>query len=238
VKIIDRLKDKDHLSETQEQYLNRLNSTLARIENSFDRPRQPLYQSLPNIVVGVCLGLEVPVTISVFDISTHQTLAHYSVRDLLGKNYSLFLRRRREQQRTSHLRHKAQKREAFNQFGESELGQYVDRLLAKAIVNTAKTYKASSIAVPRLSDMREIVQAEVQAKAEQKCPGYLQGQQKYAKQYRVSVHRWSYARLIESIRTQASKLGILLEEGQQPFQGSTQDKAQNVAIAAYQSRKK
>jgi transposase len=145
--------------------------------------------------------------------------------------------KRREQQRIAHLRHKAQKRAAFNQFGESELGQYVDRLLAKAIVNIARMHKASSIAIPRLGNMRESVQSEIQAKAEQKCPNYLKGQQKYAKQYRISVHRWSYARLIESIRTQASKAKILLEEGRQPLQGTAQDKAKEVAIAAYQSRK-
>jgi len=238
VKTIDLMKAKDSLSETQQGYLERLQSTLARIENPFDRPSKPLYQPLPNLSVGVCLGLEQPAAIVVVDVSTNQILAHHTVRELLGKNYKLFLRRRSEQQKTAHQRHKAQKREAFNQFGESELGQYVDRLLAKAIVKIAKTHKASSIAVPRLSDIREIVQAEVQAKAEQKCPGYLEGQQKYAKQYRVNVHRWSYGRLIQSICTQASKIGVALEEGRQPLQGELQEKAKEVAITAYQSRKK
>ncbi len=44
--------------------------------------------------------------------------------------------------------------------------------------------------------MREILQSEIQSTAEQKCPGSLATQQKYAKEYRVSVHRWSYGRLI------------------------------------------
>ena len=57
---------------------------------------------------------------------------------------------------TSHQRHKSQKRFANNQLGESELGQYLDRLLAKAIVSVAKTYQAASIVVPKLKDMREL----------------------------------------------------------------------------------
>ncbi|MBX9259175.1 hypothetical protein H1Q63_35530 [Desmonostoc muscorum CCALA 125] len=58
----------------------------------------------------------------------------------------------------------------------SELGQYVDRLLAKEIIampslrdatRTAsfanvQTYKAGSIALPKLGDMRDILQSEIQ----------------------------------------------------------------------------
>ena len=87
-----------------------------------------------------------------------------------------------------------------NQFGTSELGQYVDRLLAKEIVAIAETYKAGSIVLPKLGDIREIIQSEIQALAEAKCPGSVEIQQKYAKQYRVNVHSWSYGRLIQSIQ--------------------------------------
>jgi transposase len=55
--------------------------------------------------------------------------------------------------------------------------------------------------------MREIVQSEIQALAEQKCPEYLEGQRNYAKQYRISIHQWSYGRLIECIKSQAAKKG-------------------------------
>jgi hypothetical protein len=84
--------------------------------------------------------------------------------------------------------------------------------------------------------MREIVQSEIQALAEQKCPEYLEGQQKYAKQCRVSVHNWSYGRLIDCIQTQAAKMGIAIEEAKQPIRGSPQEKAYELAIAAYNSR--
>jgi transposase len=186
--------------------------------------------------VGLSLGLEKPATISVWDANTKQVLAHYGVRQLLGENYRLLTKRRLEQQKTAHQRHKAQKQSAPNQFGESELGQYVDRLLAKAIVAIAKTYKAGSIAVPKLGDIRGIVEAEIRARAEQKCPGYLEGQQRYAKQYRASVHRWSYTRLIDSIRSQAMKIGLAIEEAKQPLTGRLEEKAKAVAIAAYQAR--
>jgi len=125
---------------------------------------------------------------------------------------------------------------ASNQFGESELGEYVDRLLAASIVTLAQTYQAGSIVLPKLEDMRELVQIEIQTRAEQKIPGYVEGQQKYAKQYRVNVHQWSYGRLIENIQVQAAKIGISIEQGQQPVQGSPQEKAKEIAIAAYHSR--
>lgn len=147
-------------------------------------------------------------------------------------------RQRQEKQRTSQQRHSAQRRAAPNHFGASELGEYVDRLVAKEIVAIAQTYRASSIVLPKLGDMREIVQSEIQALAEQKCPDVIEAQQNYAKQYRVSVHQWSYGRLIDCIKSQAAKIGIAIEEGQQPVLGSPQQKAREMAIATYHSRSK
>lgn len=76
----------------------------------------------------------------------------------------------------------------------------------------------------------------MQALAEQKCPEYQEGQKKYAKQYRVSIHQWSYGRLIECVKTQAAKIGIVIEEAKQSIRGSPQEKAKELAIAAYNSR--
>ncbi|MDX2228808.1 MAG: type V CRISPR-associated protein Cas12k [Leptolyngbyaceae cyanobacterium bins.349] len=235
-KKITQMEHKGDLLETQQAYVKRLNSTLTRIDTPFDRPHKLLYRGQSHILVGLCIGLEKPATIAVWDANANGVLAQYGVQQLLGENYRLLNRRRSEQQKTAHQRHKAQKRSASNQFGESELGQYVDRLLAKAIVAIAKTYNAGSIAVPKLGNVREIVEAEIKAKAEEKCPGYLEGQQKYAKQYRASMHRWSYGRLIDSIRSQATKLGIAIEESKQPLAGKFEEKARDVAIAAYQAR--
>jgi transposase len=90
------------------------------------------------------------------------------------------------------------------------------RLIAKAIIELAKQYQVSAIALPRNEDMREIVQSEIKAKAEAKIPGYEEEQKKYAKQYRINIHNWSYGRLIENITTQSSKLGIAITEVKQP----------------------
>jgi len=230
------MESKGNLVETQQAYVKRLNSTLSRISTPFHRPNKSLYQGQTHIIVGLSIGLEQPAAITIWDAKANQVTATYSIRQLLGKNYRLLNRRRSEQQKTAHQRHKAQKQSAPNQFGESELGQYVDRLLAKSIVTIAKNHQAGSIAVPKLGNLREIVEAEVRAKAEQKCSGYLEGQQKYAKQYRTSVHRWSYGRLIDSIRSQAIKIGIVIEEAKQPLTGRLEEKAELVAIAAYQAR--
>ncbi|MBD1902704.1 type V CRISPR-associated protein Cas12k [Trichocoleus sp. DQ-A3] len=235
-KIISKKKEKDDLNEEEQAFLTRKQSTLARINNPFPRPSKPLYQGQPSILVGVSFGLDKPATVAVVDAANNKVLVYRSAKQLLGDNYKLINRQRHQQQRNAHERHKAQKRDSPNSFSESELGQYVDRLLADSIVAIAKTYRAGSIVLPKLGDIREILQSEIQARAEQKVPGYKEGQAKYAKQYRVSVHRWSYGRLLGSIQSQVAKAGIAVEVGQQPFQGSPQEKARDLAIAAYRCR--
>ena len=156
-----------------------------------------------------------------------------STKQILGKNYRLLNRQRQQKQALSHLRHKAQKRSADNQKGESNLGEHVDRLIAKAIVELAKKYQVSAIAVPKIEDMRENIQSEIKAKAEAKIPGYEEGQKKYAKQYCINIHNWSYGRLIENLTTQASKSGIAIVIVKQPVRGSPTEKARDMAIALY-----
>ncbi|HEY9300162.1 MAG TPA: type V CRISPR-associated protein Cas12k [Phormidium sp.] len=234
--ILTKMKEKEDLNEKQQAFIKRKQSTLARINSSFNRPNQPIYKGQPRILVGVSLGLDKPATVAVVDAITQKVLAYRSIRQLLGDDYQLLNRQRRQQQSTSHQRHKAQKTFAPNEFGASELGEYVDRLLAKEIVAIAQTYKAGSIVLPKLSDIREIIQSEIQAIAEQKCPGYVEAQKKYAKQYRVSIHQWSYGRLIQNIQSQAAKIAIAIENGLQPNRGSPQEKAKELAISAYNSR--
>ncbi|WP_414545987.1 type V CRISPR-associated protein Cas12k [Nostoc sp. CCY0012] len=233
---LTKAKQKEDLNDKQQAFITRQQSTLDRINNPFPRPSKPNYQGQPSILVGVSFGLEKPVTLAVVDVVKNEVLAYRSVKQLLGKHYNLLNRQRQQQQRLSHERHKAQKQNAPNSFGESELGQYVDRLLADAIVAIAKTYQAGSIVVPKLPDMREQISSEIQSRAEKKCPGYKEGQQEYAKQYRISVHSWSYGRLIESIQCKAAKAGISTEIGTQPIRGSPEDKARGLALFAYQER--
>jgi len=235
-KTLTAMKEKGDLNEKQQAFIKRKNSTLARINNSFPRPSNPLYQGQANVLVGVSLGLEKPATAAVVDAITGKVLAYRSIRQLLGENYKLLNRQRQEQHQNSSKRHNAQRQGAPNQFGESNLGEYVDRLLAKAIIALATTYHAGSIVLPKLSDVRESIQSEVQARAEQKCPELIEAQKNYAKQYRSNIHSWSYSRLIESIQSQAAQAGIIVEEARQALVASPQDKAKKLAIDAYNFR--
>ncbi|MBW4560543.1 MAG: type V CRISPR-associated protein Cas12k [Mojavia pulchra JT2-VF2] len=232
----EKEKEEGGLNSQQQADVIRKKSTLAKIKTPFSRPSKPLYQGKSHIIVGVSLGLEKLATIAVFDAVSNKVLAYRSTKQLLGSKYNLLNRQRQQKKRLSQERHKSQKQFAPNNFGESALGQYVDRLLAKEIVAVAKTYGAGTIVVPKLSDMREIIQSEVQAKAENKIPGFVEGQKNYAKSYRISVHNWSYGRLIESINTQSAKVGIVIETGQQPTKGSPQEQARDLALFAYQYR--
>ncbi|MDZ8185785.1 MAG: type V CRISPR-associated protein Cas12k [Nostoc sp. ChiSLP02] len=235
-KTITQTKAKGELNEQQLAHIKRKNSSLARINNPFPRPSKPLYQGRSHILVAVSLGLEKPATVAVVDGSTSKVITYRSIKQLLGDNYKLLNQQRQQKHSLSHQRQIAQTLAAPNQMGESELGQYVDRLLAKEIVAIAITYKAGSIVLPKLGDMREQIQSEIQAKAEQKSD-IIEVQQKYAKEYRVSVHQWSYGRLIANIESQSAKAGIFIEEAKQPIRGSPQQKAKELAIAAYHSRK-
>jgi hypothetical protein len=232
---IDRMKDKSELSPTQQAFVQKKHATLAKLHNSFPRPSRQLYQGKQNIILGVAMGLDKPATVAIVDGDTGEAIAFRSIKQLLGKNYRLLNRQRQQKQTLSHLRHKAQKRSANNQKGESNLGEYVDRLIAKEIVELAQQYRVIAIAVPKLEDMREIVQSEIKAKAEAKIPGYEEGQKQYAKKYRMNIHNWSYGRLIENITTQSSKLGIAIAEVKQPVRGSPTQNAQKMAILAARS---
>ena len=235
-KTLKRMEEKGELNSKQQAFVRRRQSTLTRINTPFPRPSKPTYQGQPHILVGVSFGLEKPATVAVVDVTKGKVLAYRSIKQLLGNQYTLLNRQRQQQQRLSHERHKAQKYGADNQFGESALGQHVDRLIATSVVAIATSYSAGSIVLPKLGDLREIVQSEMQAKAEKKFPGYKSGQQHYASEYRTTVHRWSYGRLMECIQNQAAQAGISIETGLQPSFGNPQSKARDLALFAYQCR--
>ncbi|MBW4577747.1 MAG: type V CRISPR-associated protein Cas12k [Aphanothece sp. CMT-3BRIN-NPC111] len=226
-------------------------TSLERLQSfrGFSRPSRAGYKGNPSIVIGVSFGRAKPATVAVVSIETGAILAYRDVKQLLSKpikegktnkkktQYE-HLKRRREQQRlNSHERHNAQKNGAPCNFGESKQGEYVDRLLAKAIVELASQYRASSIVLPDLRNIEEAAESEVRARAEQKFPGYKELQDRYAKDYRASIHRWSYNRLAESIQLKAEKAGIATEKVHQPHGHTPQEKARNLVLAAYKNRK-
>lgn len=237
-KIITKTKEKGQLNDNQLAFIRRKNTTLARINNPYPRPSKPLYKGQSHILLGVNLGLEKPATVAVVDMILGKALTYRSIKQLLGNNYRLLNRQRQQKKALSHKRKVAQNQAASNQYGESELGEYIDRLLAKEIIAIAQKYSAGSIVLPKLEGMREQINSEIQAKAEEKCPESIEAQKKYAKQYRRSVNQWSYGRLIENINSQAAQAGIVIEETKQSVKGSPQDKAKEIALAAYKSRNK
>lgn len=230
------IKNPETLTETQQAYIKRQNSTLSRLSSyTPQRPDKALYEGDPEITVGVSIGLACPATAAVVNIKTGKVLAYRSTRQLLGEDYRLLNRQRQKQRLHALERSKNQKKGIVSQISESELGQYVDRLLTKAIIELAQQFQASSIALPYTNNLRQALLAEVNAKARRKSD-CKEVQDKYAKQYRMNIHRWSYARLLSNIYNQAKKTGIAIETVSQPLQGTPQEKARDLAIAAYHFR--
>jgi hypothetical protein len=111
-KTLTKMNEKGDLNEKQQAFVQRKNSTLARINNPFPRPSQPLYQGQPHILVGVALGLDKPATAAVVDGTTGEAIAYRSIKQLLGDNYKLLNHQRQQKRSSSHQRHKAQKKAA------------------------------------------------------------------------------------------------------------------------------
>jgi hypothetical protein len=56
------MREKTDRTNSQDNYIKRLQSTLDRIDRPFSHPSRPLYQGHPNIIVAVSMGLQSPVT--------------------------------------------------------------------------------------------------------------------------------------------------------------------------------
>jgi hypothetical protein len=198
---LETMQAKVDRTDTQDNYVKRLQSTLDKLDRPFTRPSKPLYQGQTNIIVAVTMGLQSPVTAIVFDVQTEKILTYRNTKQLLSDNYRLINRQRNIQTQQRHLNHKAQKLGRERQLSNSELGEHLDRLFAKAIVELARTYRAGSIALPKLGHIRLSIQSEIDAMAQAKIPDYVEGQKKYAKQVRINLHNWSYSK---SDRTSSS----------------------------------
>jgi transposase len=195
-----------------------------------------VYQAQPNIIVGISFHPVELVNIAIVDINTSNVINQITVKQLLGNEYHLLSRRRRQQVHLLKERKKAHKKDAPCNIGESQLGEYFDKLLAKRVVETAKKYQASSIVLPKLKDTREIRTSAIQAKAEEKYPGDKKAQELYVKEYNRQIHNWSYNRLLEGIKSKAAELRISIEFEIQPNYGTLAEKARDLALFAYKSR--
>ncbi|WP_088893813.1 type V CRISPR-associated protein Cas12k [Leptolyngbya ohadii] len=224
------------------------------------RPSRKPYQGQSHIQVRVCFNQQERVSLAVFDTQQQQVLEYVSVRDLLydhsaekhhqhfisnpkrkGKRtleqmqleqYHLLDRLRKQQVKNHQRRMRAQKQGYYKYSkSESNLGEYLDRLLAARIGQLAVQWQASSVVIPDLGNLRESVEAKLQAWADLIFPKMEEVQQKTTKKIRVSFHGWSYGRLARCIRSRAARDGLAIVIGQQPQQGSLQEKARAVAPA-------
>ncbi|MBD2001404.1 hypothetical protein H6G00_33230 [Leptolyngbya sp. FACHB-541] len=226
----------ESLTGEQQTDLKRARSQLTALGNPYPRPSKPPYQGNPNIIVGVCFSRKEVATVAVVDCSTQKVLAYRNDRQLLGDDYKHLAAYRLEQRKNANERHKQQKRGKVSTLSESNKGKHLDRVIAKRVVEVVQEFKAGSLAMPDLTDTRESLQAELEAKAVGKYPGDRAKQKEYEKQYKINLHRWSYGRLIESIKQRASKLGIPIEQGQQPDEGDLQEKVVQIVWSAYHAR--
>ncbi|MBL1200960.1 MAG: hypothetical protein FWK04_18215 [Nostoc sp. GBBB01] len=235
-KQINQAEENENLDQQQQRHLKKNKSSLSRLNNSFPRPSKPIYQGQSNIIVGISFHPVELVTLAVVDINTKEIILSKTVKQLLGDSFYLLSRRRRQQVHFRKEREQAQKKDSPCNIGESQLGEYVDKLLAKKIVEVAKQYQADCIVLPRLKDIREIRASAIQAKAETKIPGDVNAQKQYVKEYNRQIHDWSYNRLQESIKSKAGELKISIEFGIQPSYDTLQEQARDLALSVYQCR--
>jgi transposase len=150
------------------------------------------------------------------------------------KPYRLVEQLHRRHQQNARQRVKQQQQNRYQEDNsESNLGLYVDRLIASRIVNFALQRKAGTIVIPQLKGIRECVESDIQSQAERLFPNEKERQKEYAKDYRASFHRWSYARLSECIKVCAKREAIAVVERKQSAQGNLEQKAIAIALSSY-----
>jgi IS605 OrfB family transposase len=150
------------------------------------------------------------------------------------KPYRLVEQLHRRHQHHSQQRAKQQQQNRYREdSSDSNLGLYVDRLIASRIVKLALQRKAGTIVIPQLKGIRESVESDIRAQAERKFPNEKERQKEYAKHYRASFHSWSYARLSECIKECGAREGIAVVERKQSSQGDLEQKAIAIALSSY-----
>ncbi|MBD2057781.1 hypothetical protein H6F88_17440 [Oculatella sp. FACHB-28] len=237
IKSYETKQETEELTEKQQEHLNKLQSQLKKLENPYPRSKKPLYKGNSDIVVGLAFSRKEVVTVAVVDGATGKLITYRNVRQLLGKNYSLLAEYRLKQKHNAHQRHKNQVQGRTRQITESEQGKYLDRLIAKAIVELARKHLAGSIAMPNVKGIRERLVSAIEARAEERFPGDVEKQDAFSKQYKINHHNWSYSRLAQFITDKAEQSEIKIERGFQPIDGMLTAQAEAVARSALERRK-
>lgn len=231
-----KMEEKTELTNSQQQYLQRQQSVLRGLKGEYSRPPHRLYEGNGNLIVGVSLDIEQLASVVLVDIHGEKILKSRFLKQLLGQDYDLVHRLRYEKRCHLHRRQVSQQQGKYIPSKEAQLATHLDRLIAKAIISFAQENLAGSIALPKIRDIYEVVQSQVQAKAEARLPDSKELQQEYAKQYRINAHRWSYGRLLNAIRNRANKKGVPVEEGIHSRCDTVIEQAKGVALSAYALR--
>ena len=234
--LLDKLEQKEDLTPTQQQDRQRKQTLLRGLDGKYPRPQHRIYTGHPHPIVGVSLDIEQLVSVALVDVVKAEVIAFQSLKQLLGKDYTLIHRLRYERRSNNHKRKVIQQKGGNTQPTESQLATHVERLVAKAIISFAQQHLARSVALPKIKDIREVIQAQIQARAEQRIPDSKELQRQYAKQYRMNAHRWSYGRVLDAIRNRAGKEGLIVEEGIHSHYDTAVEQAKNVTLSAYALR--
>ncbi|RZM79131.1 hypothetical protein DYY88_10255 [Leptolyngbya iicbica LK] len=241
------------LTENEKARFKAKQTSISRLERNRppERPECQIYQPNPNIVLGVSLSRHEPVTVVVFNKEKNQVLECCSTESLLKRRgiisprnkqsivklqheqQQLLRRWRRQRHYNLYQRPEEQKQGDYHQHdAESQLGDYLDRLIAARVTELAVRRQAIAIVLPGLQNIREGVESDIQARAKKKHPHHKKLQAQYAKQYRREFHRWSFGRLGQYITEAAKQQGIVIYKGWQPKHGNEQEKAMAVITSA------
>lgn len=229
-------------------------TSLVQLNNSPIRPSKVPYEGEANIALGVSFCIQEIVGVAVVDLQTQKLLEYYSARKLLIKqrvkkprrnrsllqlsleNYRLISRLRKLSRRNLTSKQKQQKQGKYvRSKAESNLGQYLERLIATRVTQVALRWRANSIVIPELEGMREYIESAVQARAKQLFPKHREKQENYAKHFRIKGHRWSYRRIAEFIRSRTLAEGIAVKTVRQSGKGSLLNKALRLALSGCSS---
>jgi hypothetical protein len=221
----------------QQQSQKKNQTSLALLNRSLPRPSRPIYQGNSKIIVGLIFDPVRPIYLAVVDVTTGKTITCRSTRQLLGDKYPKLSEYRLKQHQNSILRWKQNQQGQFHQPTESTQGEYLNQLLAKAVIQVAQEFKAASIALPPIKNNIEKIQSKIEADAEDEFPEDVGTQKKLTRKTSVVIHKWSYHSLSEYIRNNAAKLDIAVETVSFPSPGTPSQQAAEIAIIAYNSRK-
>jgi IS605 OrfB family transposase len=156
-----------------------------------------------------------------------------SVLQLQLQDYRLVNRWRRVREKNLAQRSEEQKRGLYVQSKEeSRLSEYLNRLIAKRIVELCCKWKAASIVVPNFANLRESIECEIQAKARKLfCEDNVTLQKEHLKEVRMNINRWNHRSLSSCISSCAAKYGITVKTGYQPKEATRKAKAVALATA-------